>query len=255
MCAPCLPKDVPSRILIGVGFCIGHGLVDGLMLKPVYDAGGAGRIFIAAFSPFWAVFTVIWFWSYIVTCWMDSGSVERELRRMHLDLRSLPPVFDEVPRCPKCLMPKPKRTHHCSQCNKCYFRFDHHCNIIGNCVAFANTKPFMLFLFYSGLMLFLFGAAATASCLIAHIIPVAIQASMAGIAAFFGIVVIGFGCTYFPQICMNRTTLERIAGVDPSEFAATRKENLNQVFGKHCIEWFLPTRPAVSGFEWSGVLA
>ena len=157
MCAPCLPKDVPSRILIGVGFCVGHGLVDGLMLKPVYDAGGAGRIFIAAFTPFWAVFTVIWFWSYIVTCWLDSGSVERELKRMRLDLRSLPPEFDEVPRCPKCGVPKPKRTHHCSQCNKCYFRFDHHCNIIGNCVAFANTKPFMLFLFYSGLMLFLLG--------------------------------------------------------------------------------------------------
>ena len=253
MCAPCLAKDVPSRVIIAIGFCIGHGLVDGLMLQPVWKAGGAGEIFIWVFSPIWALFTILWFWAYVRTCWIDAGSVEREMKKLRLDIRNLPPEFEEIPRCEKCHLPKTRRTHHCGQCNKCYFRFDHHCNIIGNCVGFRNLKPFLLFLFYSGLMLILLGVAAVASCLISTVIPVFVQAAMGGIAVLFSLVVIGFGCSYFPEICKNRTTLERIAGVDPSEFAGSRKEDLAQLFGKHCIQWFLPTPPSVTGFQWAGV--
>jgi len=29
--------------------------------------------------------------------------------------------------CKKCISPKPPRTHHCSICNKCYLKMDHHC--------------------------------------------------------------------------------------------------------------------------------
>jgi palmitoyltransferase len=29
--------------------------------------------------------------------------------------------------CKKCLGPKPPRTHHCSLCNKCVLKMDHHC--------------------------------------------------------------------------------------------------------------------------------
>ena len=51
--------------------------------------------------------------------------------------------------CKKCKDQwKPPRAHHCSRCNKCVFRMDHHCVWIHNCVASHNQKYFVLFLLY-----------------------------------------------------------------------------------------------------------
>lgn len=36
-------------------------------------------------------------------------------------------AYNAVSICKKCLIPKPPRTHHCSICNKCVLKFDHHC--------------------------------------------------------------------------------------------------------------------------------
>lgn len=35
-------------------------------------------------------------------------------------------TFNAVGICKKCLIPKPPRTHHCSICNACLLKFDHH---------------------------------------------------------------------------------------------------------------------------------
>ncbi|XP_006880129.1 PREDICTED: probable palmitoyltransferase ZDHHC16 isoform X5 [Elephantulus edwardii] len=32
--------------------------------------------------------------------------------------------------CKKCIYPKPARTHHCSICNRCVLKMDHHCRIL-----------------------------------------------------------------------------------------------------------------------------
>uniref|UniRef100_A0A4D5RZQ9 Palmitoyltransferase n=1 Tax=Ixodes scapularis TaxID=6945 RepID=A0A4D5RZQ9_IXOSC len=32
--------------------------------------------------------------------------------------------------CKKCIAPKPPRTHHCSICNRCVLKMDHHCRIL-----------------------------------------------------------------------------------------------------------------------------
>ena len=55
-------------------------------------------------------------------------------------------IFDPVLLCADCEVVRTDRSRHCSICNRCVERFDHHCPWINNCVGLNNHGIFMCFL-------------------------------------------------------------------------------------------------------------
>ena len=55
-------------------------------------------------------------------------------------------IFDPVMLCADCEVVRTDRSRHCSICNRCIERFDHHCPWINNCVGISNHGVFMMFL-------------------------------------------------------------------------------------------------------------
>lgn len=58
--------------------------------------------------------------------------------------------------CTACIIRKPLRSKHCSDCDRCVAKFDHHCPWVDNCIGENNLKYFVGFLFWTPICLALF---------------------------------------------------------------------------------------------------
>eukprot|EP01017_Pseudomicrothorax_dubius_P027906 TRINITY_DN3271_c0_g1_i15.p1 TRINITY_DN3271_c0_g1~~TRINITY_DN3271_c0_g1_i15.p1 ORF type:complete len:290 (-),score=20.48 TRINITY_DN3271_c0_g1_i15:125-994(-) len=170
--------------------------------------------------------------------------------------------------CMKCNNSwKPPRAHHCSVCNRCVFRMDHHCDWLNNCVGIGTIKLFYLFLVYTALHCF-----HTLTCLalefgltfhfrgseILYELVIDVQArKILGIAfAFFGLFFLIFTLDFIYEqttcIFANQTIIDSEQNIRGSPRSKTA--NFSAVFGgEPSFRWLLPN-PAQAPVDYEEML-
>ncbi|XP_035247560.1 palmitoyltransferase ZDHHC18a isoform X2 [Anguilla anguilla] len=159
--------------------------------------------------------------------------------------------------CFTCKMFRPPRTSHCSLCDNCVERFDHHCPWVGNCVGKRNYRFFYTFIVsLSFLTTFIFG------CVITHLtlrsqsgkgLVLALQESPASVlelvVCFFSIwSILGLSGFHTYLVASNLTTNEDIKGSWSGKRGAVDSGNpysYNNIFTNCCMVLCGPMPPSL----------
>lgn len=165
----------------------------------------------------------------------------------------------------KCNTRRPERTHHCSICQICVLRMDHHCAWISNCVGQFNHKYYILFLIYTSLltwMMAIINSLAIISLTVDDVKVWSLEAAyyeLSGVTSFvICALTTNLAIYQTKMISLDRTTLEDLTNqFDKNKIRSLQNAELimgeRVVFTKNgCIGffitvmtsfWWLPTSP------------
>ncbi|XP_023708947.1 palmitoyltransferase ZDHHC3 [Cryptotermes secundus] len=159
-------------------------------------------------------------------------------------------------KCPKCCSIKPERAHHCSVCQRCIRKMDHHCPWVNNCVGENNQKYFVLFTFYIAVISIhaLFLSVNQFIMCIRHewkecstysppatVVLLLFLVFEALLFAIFTAVMLG---TQLQAIWNDETGIEQLKKEEARWVKNSRWKSIQAVFGRFSLAWFSPfTRP------------
>ncbi|EDO06248.1 DHHC zinc finger domain containing protein [Babesia bovis T2Bo] len=123
--------------------------------------------------------------------------------------------FLRIKYCHTCNIYRPPRSVHCSVCDVCVHKFDHHCKWLGNCIGGKNHKAFYGFLFFTfieGLLIFSLAIARITIMSVNRIGRnyIILSALLLAYVVLSGWFVAGLLIYHTYLICVNKTTNEQL---------------------------------------------
>ncbi|XP_013098101.2 palmitoyltransferase ZDHHC3 [Stomoxys calcitrans] len=165
-------------------------------------------------------------------------------------------------KCPKCCSIKPERAHHCSVCQRCIRKMDHHCPWVNNCVGENNQKYFVLFTFYiasisvHAIFLVLSSFAECVRNEWRQCSPYSPPATIFLLlfltfeALMFAIFTIIMLATQLTAILNDQTGIEQLKKEEARWAKKSRLKSIQSVFGRFSLAWFSPfTKPGKTRFN------
>ena len=181
--------------------------------------------------------------------------------------------------CKSCSSWKPDRCHHCSTCNVCVLKMDHHCPWFAGCVGYRNQKFFIQFLIYCtvySILVLILSSMEIYTWFKGEFFEVELinftLLSLWLLALVVSISITIFTVFSISQVCQNQTTIELYSLRRYNEEVAFLNEfsnepikgtinifdlgkkliNWEEVMGYSLIEWALPISRRPSSLDLEG---